>query len=331
LAKKSVENPNIKMLLGDVFSKVEDDKIKKYRSKWRENPIKHIIEKFPIHLDVESTSICNLKCKFCAGTYEKYSYGFIPLELYKRIVDEGSDKGLYSIKLNFRGEPLLHPQIDTLVAYAKKKGIIDVFFNTNATLLTGDICKKLIDSGLDRLIISFEGVSKSTYETTRVGASFEKVVDNVRRFYGLREKLNSIRPLIRLQTVDIKQAKDYLQSYKIFWEKYADEITCIDQRDEICDYSQMRSDTWECPYPWRRLCITWDGNVLTCPFVTKSENKYIRQELGTLKEESIEHIWLGQAMQNIRENHLNKTSYKIEPCKYCSFRGAEILKLRENK
>jgi Predicted Fe-S oxidoreductases len=324
--KSGKDNSNIKLLAGNVFSKSTNKRLQEYRQKWKNNPTGHIVERFPIHLDIESTSICNLKCPFCAGTYEKYPYGSMPFDLYKKIIDEGSEKGLYSIKLNFRGEPLLHPQIAEFVAYAKQKGIIDVFFNTNATKLTEDIGEKLIKAGLDRLIVSFEGYTKDVYERNRVGASFDTVVENVRNFSRLRKKLNSSKPAIRLQTVAISTDESYLRLYREFWDKYADEITCIDMRDETADYSGLSVGDWECPYPWLRLCITWDGTVLTCPFMNRSADKYAWKGFGNAGTVSLESIWTSDAMNNIRDSHRQGASGKIEPCKCCSYRGTELSK-----
>lgn len=325
------ENPNIKVLTGDSFIKISDKKVKEYRVKWKMNPVKHIVDRFPIHLDIESTSICNLKCPFCAGTYEKYSYGHIEMDLYKKIVDEGSEKGLYSIKLNFRGEPLLHPEIAELVSYAKQKGIVDVFFNTNATLLTERTARKLIDAGLDRLIVSIEGYTKEIYEKNRVGGKFEKVVSNIRNFVELRQKLNSRTPILRLQTVNIEADEGYLKKYEEFWRGFADEITCIDLRDERRDYSGLNGGNWECPYPWRRLCITWDGNIYTCPFVNHAGDKYQWKGFGKIGETSLEEVWNCKDIMKIREVHRKGLSHTIEPCKFCSYRGTELSKKKNDE
>ncbi len=80
--------------------------------------------------------------------------------MVKKIIDEGADNGLYGAKFNVRGEPLLHKEIDKIVYYAKKKGLIDVYFNANALLLNEEMCKRLIDSRLDRISISIEGYTK---------------------------------------------------------------------------------------------------------------------------------------------------------------------------
>ena len=152
-------------------------------------------------------------------------------------------------------------------------------------------------------------------------------MSNVRCFSLLRKKLRSETPALRLQTVAISTENDYLDKYKEFWQEYADEITGIDMRDEATEYSDMESRGWECPYPWRRLCITWDGHVLTCPFMNKSDDKYDWKGLGTLNNRSIEEIWNGKEMQKIRESHCNGLSHKIDPCRYCSYRGTELSKL----
>jgi len=326
------ENPNMRIIAGDSFAAAQHDaRLGEYRRKWRDNPPSRTVERFPIHLDIESTSICNLKCPFCAGTNETYSYGIMNFELFRKIVDEGAEKGLYSIKLNFRGEPLIHPGIAGMIAYAKEKGIVDVFFNTNATLLNEASGKALIEASLDRLIVSFEGYSKVVYERNRVGACFEDVVDNIRKFVVQKKTLGASRPVLRLQTVNISGDSGYLNRYREFWGEYPDEITCIDLRDEEGDYSCLEPGGWQCPYPWLRLCITWDGTALTCPFMNRGEGAYTWKGFGNIRETSIEEIWHSPDMERIRASQTAGTSHHLEPCRFCSYRGTEILKQERGK
>ena len=321
-----MDSSNIHFLAGDVLKNSGDDRVKEYRRKWRENPVEQRLERFPIHLDIESTSICNLQCPFCASTYEKYTYGIMDFDLFRQIIDEGSEKGLCSIKLNFRGEPLLQPRIAEMVAYAKQKKIVDVFFNTNATLLTAEISEKLISSGLDRLIVSFEGVTSKVYEQNRVGATFSSVVENVRNLVKLRRNLGSATPLLRLQTVAVDKSPVYLDQYREFWQDWADEMTCVDRRDELADYSECPSAGWVCPDPWRRLLITWDGQILTCPLVNRALDSYTWEGLGRVSETNIEAAWHSNAMDKVRRAHCRGVAHTIEPCCFCSYRGSELTK-----
>ena len=127
-----------------------DRKFKQYRRKWDENPRNLVYGEFPLHIDIEVTSCCNLKCPFCATTFriKEIDRGLISFEAVKKIIDEGVANGMYGVKFNIRGEPLLHPQIYDFIKYAKNKGLIDVYFNTNGMLLNEHACQKLIEAGL---------------------------------------------------------------------------------------------------------------------------------------------------------------------------------------
>ena len=59
-----------------------------------------------------------------------------------------------------RGEPLLNPNLPEIIDYAKKKGVLETIINTNATKLDSKMSKKLIESGLDLMIFSFDGGTK---------------------------------------------------------------------------------------------------------------------------------------------------------------------------
>ena len=81
-------------------------------------------------------------------------------ELYKKIIEECVNLKVPSIKLNWRGEPLLNSKISEFIKYAKQKGILEVSINTNAVTLTEEKSEKLIKSGLDVIIFSFDGGTK---------------------------------------------------------------------------------------------------------------------------------------------------------------------------
>ena len=64
-----------------------------------------IVENFPLHLDIGITNVCNLECTFCARTILVNENKFrepahMDFELYKKIIDEASEIGTYSINLN---------------------------------------------------------------------------------------------------------------------------------------------------------------------------------------------------------------------------------------
>jgi hypothetical protein len=103
----------------------------KYRKAWRENPKNRVVGDFPLHLDVEATNTCNLRCTMCQIPFGKMKTGHLEMETFNVILNEIKQYGLPSIKFNFRGEPLMHPQISSLVKKAKDAGVLEVQFNSN--------------------------------------------------------------------------------------------------------------------------------------------------------------------------------------------------------
>ena len=302
------------------MSPFEMGKYSEYREKWNKYPLERIVGRFPIHLDIEATTACNLRCPFCITTHAKFKKGFMDIGLYKKIIDEGSEKGLYSLKLNWRGESLLHPRLFEMISYAKEKGIIDVFLNTNATLMTEDIARKMIKSGLDRVIISFEGHEKKFYESQRVGAIFEKTVENIKKLMELRKETNSSFPWVRIQTVLLDELKPTIEKYAEFWNDIVDEVAYVDLKNEVKRVTVGESD-WACPQLWQRLTIAWDGKIMPCV-----NDTFCEMCIDTIPDITVEDAWRSEKLNKMRGIHNEGHAHTIKGCLDCPLRSAQIKK-----
>ncbi len=305
----------------DVFD-LDNSRFIEYRRKWDENPMSLNPGAFPLHIDIEVTSLCNLRCPFCATTYDglKIRNGFMKWETVKKVLDEAEEHGAYSCKFNMRGEPLLHKELGRFIKYAKQKGMIDVFFNTNGVLLTEDNAKMLIDSGLDRLTISFEGFEKTMYEKNRVGANFEKVVANVERLKNLRDRLNYTKPKIRIQAVLIPEIENKIDEFIDFWKDRVDQVSYNEMLDNVPGKIKPVKSPWICPFLYQRIMIMWDGTITTC-----SNDFYGKSAMGNIHSTTIKNCWVS-SIERLRNLHKAGDAHKIEACAKCSLRFNEINK-----
>lgn len=322
-------NSNFHHAAGTSVVEHEFPAYQEYRRRWREDPATFTVGPFPIHLDIESTDVCNLRCPFCATTTDNWGPvkpGYMQMGLFKRIIDEGADNGLCSIKLSFRGEPMLHQQLPEMVSYAKEKGIMDIYFNTNGTMLREDSIRRLIDAGLDRISISFEGTTKEVYESKRVGAKYEEVIENVRTLRRIREEKGVTYPKIRIQTVMLPDLKDDFSKYVDFWSELADEVAYLDGRREGPDdnHKGMVAD-WACPFLYQRMTILWDGTLLPCLMHGVAE--FGLMALGNVQEVSIRDMWLSARENMYRDLHKTGQAHKLEACDRCSYRAMELEKM----
>lgn len=314
---------NFHTIAGKSVVEREDPIYAEYRRKWNEWPETYQVGEFPLHLDVESTNLCNLKCSFCENTYNKYRYGRMSEKIWNKIVTESGENNLNSLKFNLRGEPLLHKSLPRMVKEAKEAGILDVFFNTNATLLNESTCRKLIDANLDRISISFEGYEKTVYEKYRVGARFEEVVNNIRRLKELKEEYGIQKPLVRIQTVLVPDVVGKENEYSKFWLSLADEVAYLDMRNEENNPNHMGIRYgWACPRLWQRMSITWDGNIIPCV-----QDIFEKMCLGNVLDVKIKDAWNSTQQQDYRNLHKTGRAHQIAACDRCSFRANEISKI----
>ena len=104
----------------------------KYRQEWNDSANRDHLPVHPLHVDIELSDACNLRCKMCKHGIEKMSnVGFMDKELACRLIDECADIGVYSLKFNWRGEACLNEFLPEASRYAKSREILEVQINTN--------------------------------------------------------------------------------------------------------------------------------------------------------------------------------------------------------
>lgn len=153
---------------------------------------------FPYHLyptlesiQLEPTTRCNLRCEMCIQNSQAMKRGDMEFKDFKKIIEMFPK--LKMIRLSGFGEPFLHKDIFRMIKFLKERNV-HVTTTTNATLLDKDMCRKIISSGLDSLGFSLDGATANTYEETRKGAKFDKVIENIKTLTNMIEDSNFERP-----------------------------------------------------------------------------------------------------------------------------------------
>jgi radical SAM protein with 4Fe4S-binding SPASM domain len=323
-------NANYHSIVGEsVFSdRLSDPGFAEYRRRWEQNPKRFIVNPFPLHLDIETTNFCNLRCPHCAASWDNWAgkkKGSMDFLVFRKIIDEGVKEGLYSIKFSLRGEPLLHRDIIKMIRYAKQRGIIDMYFNTNGMLLTKEMSGKLIDTGLNRISVSTDGWNKKSFEENRLGAKFDTVYKNIEILRKLREERNVNYPKIRIQTVMLPGIKKHLKEFTELWQPLADELGYLDAREEGpgVDHKGLKG-RWACPFLWQRMVILWDGTLLPC--LMHGVEDFSLMSLGNVRDVSIRDMWNSEKVNGYRDLHKKGLSHKIRACDICSYRAKELEK-----
>lgn len=300
-----------------------DENYFEYRRNWSAYPNTRFVSDFPLHLDIETTDLCNLKCPMCSRTImDDKKTGehltknkYITKEEYIDIIDQATKHGVKSIKLQYLGEPLMHPDIIFQVAYAKEKGVIDVMLNTNAVLLTKEMSRNLLEAGLDKLFISYDAVNPKLYAQQRVGTTMGKVIDNIYNFIQLRDKI-SPRTFIRLSMVMYPDPvwKEQFDAMKVMWHGLVDALGygIFNERDKFKRVEFEKVDGFVCEQLFQRMFLKCNGKVTIC--CTDEHNAF---NIGDWRKEKLYDLWNSQKYKGIRNDHINNSYDKHPTCKKC--------------
>lgn len=325
------------------WEKTRSEAYKEYRKKWVEYPKNLTIPNFPMHMDIELSSFCNLRCPFCART-ERVKAGVwrknknMELETFKKIIDEGAKEGLCAINLNNYGEPLINPDIIEMVRYAKSKGILDVFFHTNGVLLNREMSQNLIEAGLDRIVISVDTPYKEKYEKLRVRAKYDEVMKNIQDMFDVRKEMNSITPLIRINMIRFPDQSD--QEIEDMKTLFLDKIDVLgfleldDHKDELNKDKKKDPDLFPTGYKSKFICsqlisrftILENGDVCPCCIDIDATLR-----LGDANTDSLKGLWESKKLQELRRIHMEGKFYMIPTCRNCDWAVKEDRRLRNEE
>ncbi|MFN0200594.1 MAG: radical SAM/SPASM domain-containing protein [Bacteroidia bacterium] len=151
-------------------------------------------------INIEFSSQCNLRCKFCALDHEKPKHSITSEILEKFFVNFIEDKRFQQIEiinLHNGGETLLHPKLGEMLGIikkykdlAKEKGLRfpKISLLTNGMLLRERVSKLILDLDvIDTIGVSIDGGTPQVFEDFRVNAKWSKMYENVKTFHGLNE------------------------------------------------------------------------------------------------------------------------------------------------
>ncbi|MEM5829509.1 MAG: radical SAM protein [Candidatus Aenigmatarchaeota archaeon] len=171
----------------------------------------------PLHIDVEPTSSCNLKCLFCWTRSEdrvkscQYQRKLTSKRLLE-IVREAAAFGVKEWEIAGGWEPMSKPEVVFKMMILIKKYGMYGSITTNGTLFTEKMIKKLVKIGWDRILFSLEGPDADTHDfLTQVKGSFEREKRNISLFKKWKERLGVKKPAYSIHSVLTNKNYDKLE------------------------------------------------------------------------------------------------------------------------
>jgi len=290
----------------------------------------------PLQIWVEPTNKCNLRCVMCINAAATKAHsGFMDLALYRSIIDQAAGwRPRPIINLFLGGESTLHRQLLDMIRYADQSGL-ETALATNATTLSPERSRRLIESGLANIIFSFDCYDRPSFEAVRVGADFGRTVDNIRAFLEIKQELRTRGPRVTLyslvtRSADAQTERDRLHAFqqtfaglpidefKIelagHWAGTFDGINTADFQEAV----RYGDRFLPCFRLWESMSILWDGTVVPCCVDFLGE-----LPLGDSRTQPLLEIWNGVAMLAHRRRMIAQAIEDVSLCTKGT-RGCEV-------
>jgi len=272
----------------------------------------------PLNLDLELSSICNLRCPFCLITDKKYKRKtknypyFFNFHYAQDIISQASAIGIPALKFNWIGEPTLHPDFNLIMAEARMKDFHDLIVNTNGNY------RKEKNEGLifaTKVIYSIDSLNPLTYPKIRCQGNLNHVILNIKDLLKRGHRDVCLRKTITKEN----QNEDFERDVKrIFGNKIkTSEHYVFDRKlQKSCNRDNkkiaIKLDRVYCGYPSQRLIIDTNLDVYPCCVDYRRTMK-----LGNIKKDSLIKIWYSDKLNDIREQLMKGRTYVSKSCQDC--------------
>lgn len=288
----------------------------------------------PFSVSIEPTTSCNLQCPECPSGLRSFNRptGMLSYENFINIIDQLKKKLIY-LNLYFQGEPFLNKDFCKMVKYASDAKIY-TSTSSNAHFINKKLAEEIVKSGLDRIIISIDGVSNETYIKYRKGGNLNKVLDGTVNLINAKKQLRSSTPFIIWQFIVFKHNEHEIETIKKMAKNYNvnrlniktaqiyntnntnfelipqnTKYSRYEKGNEIIIKNNLMNHCWRM---WQGCIITWDGDVCPCCF-----DKDANYKLGNVVNNSFELIWKNEKYNQFR-NSILKSRKNIDICSNCS-------------
>ena len=292
---------------------------------------------FPLFISIEPVDICNLKCPECPVGMRQHVVKAtnIDTKTTKKIIDELAPTLTHAI-LYFQGEPLINQKFGEMVKYARSKNIL-TSTSTNAQLINSTKAKELVESGLDKIIISMDGATQETYEAYRVGGKLEKATGAIKLLNHWKNELKSATPFIEIQFIVFGTNEHEMKAMRrLAKELHADRLafksaqiynfengsSLMPKNKKYARYKMGENGKYHikstlpnrCQRLWEGAVLTSRADILPCCFDKDSHYRF-----GNIHEQPFDETWRSTKANEFRKAVLSDRK-QFEMCRNCSER-----------
>lgn len=281
---------------------------------------------FPRRITLELTNHCNLHCVFCPRRFMEKETGFLDLALARNLMEQIREYAPVTVVPFFRGESLTHPHWDTLLASLHEFGLGPIQMATNASLLTEERARRMLEIGVDTLSFSMDTLNADTYRRLR-GSDYAESLGNVLRFLELRAAYKASDAntggcaTVQVSAVKTKDNAHEMDDFIAFWGGKVNRIRIYPEHSADGNLGSLPGalpracPRTPCKKVTEEMVIYWNGDVALCNH--DWTRRLAGPHIGSVRTTPIVDIWRSPEYEAIRTAHEQGNLAGVTPCEHC--------------
>lgn len=259
----------------------------------------------PFNVILDVSEACNFKCNYCfRADSDKGQWGYakdnhvMQWEVFVRAVEQIKkfSQVVKQISLSNHGEPLVNRRLPDMVRYIKAEEIKSrIAIHTNASLLDEEYVYDLIDSEIDRIVVSIQGLDEERYfAMCGVKINYERFFENLKLLY--RNKKGNMQIQIKIANTALREEEEgkFFELYQPIADSvFVEQIVPIWKNIVIDGVSESFQNKYGkvfekqqcCSLIFHTIVITPNGDVYPC---TQLLSPYL---LGNINDVELTELW----------------------------------------
>lgn len=307
---------------------------------------------WPLHMQVELTSYCELECPVCpTGTGElKRSAKAIEVALVEQLFSEVG-RYLLTVSLWGWGEPLLHKQLAEILKIAERYPMASLLSTNGQQLATDRVQRALRTHPPTYLIVAIDGLTDETNTVYRRGARLEPALAGVKALAEWKAQSGSPYPILHCRFIAMSQNEHELPHLEEFCRQAGFDMISVrslsiidtsqDRHGDLIplsgslrayDYQEekrVRREDFVCQHPFTFPTLMSDGTLVAC-----DQDYNCAQAFGKLTPStSFAALWRSRRASEIRGvirdnpaefSFCRNCPYADRPVSSCSIQSFEL-------
>ncbi len=292
---------------------------------------------WPLHMQIELTSYCNLACPVCPTGRDELERDAKAMDvgMFEKLMEEVGPY-LLTASLWAWGEPLLHKRLEEILRIAARYPVATLLSTNGQNLAQESVQRALRAHPPAYLIVAIDGLCDETNSVYRKGAKLRPALDGVRALAEWKQRTGARRPVLHCRFMAMKHNEHELPRLRQFSldagfdmvsirslstidsaEAPHDDMVPVSPLLRAYQYAggkRVRRKDFVCQHAFTFPTVMADGTVVAC-----EQDFNCRHAYGAITQHrTFAEIWLSRHAAMIRGT-IRDTPGDFSFCRNCPF------------